>query len=184
MASEVTLLLDRYKQGDTGAFDALAELIYPQLKTMAQNRTRGEGGLGATTLVNETFLKLLSGGDLQPDDRQQFFALAASIMRQIIVDEVRYTTAQKRSGNERTYTDTSVADPAQQDAEFLLQVDEILEHLEREDAQLARVFECRYFAGFTTTETSEALGLSTRSVERLWASARERIAALMNDNTR
>ena len=81
MAGEVTLLLERYRQGDTGAFNALAELIYPQLKVMAQRRTRGDGGLGATMLVNETFLKLLSGGELKLEDRQQFFALAASCVR-------------------------------------------------------------------------------------------------------
>ena len=184
MASEVTLLLERYKQGESGAFDALAQLIYPQLKMMAQRRTRGEGGLGATMLVNETFLKLLSGGELKPEDRQQFFALAASIMRQVIVDEVRYVTAQKRSGNEHTYTDSQIADPAQEQADFLLQIDQILEHLERDDELLARVFECRYFAGFTTAETAEALGMSTRSAERLWASARERIAALMQESSR
>ena len=133
MASEVTLLLERHKQGDAGAFNALAELIYPQLKSMAQRRTRGEGGLGATILVNETFLKLLSGGELKPEDRQQFFALAASIMRQVIVDEVRYVTAQKRSGSEHTFTDSKIADPAHEEAEFLLQVDQLLEHLERDD---------------------------------------------------
>jgi len=98
MASEVTLLLNRYRDGDTGALDELAQLIYPELKAMAARRTRGSAGLGATTLVNETFLKLLSGGELQPEDRQQFFGLAASIMRQVIVDEVRYVTAQKRCG--------------------------------------------------------------------------------------
>jgi RNA polymerase sigma factor (TIGR02999 family) len=184
MASDVTLLLERYKQGEAGAFDALAQLIYPQLKVMAQRRTRGPGGLGATTLVNETFLKLLSGGELKLEDRQQFFGLAASIMRQVIVDEVRYVTAQKRRGSEQTFSDTQVADPAQEQADFLLQVDQILERLEAQDSQLARVFECRYFAGFTTAETAEALGVSNRSVDRLWATARERIAALMSDSTR
>ena len=179
MASEVTLLLNRYREGDGTAFDQLAELLYPELKSMAVRRTRGGGSMGATTLVNETFLKLLSGGELKPEDRQQFFGLAASIMRQVIVDEVRYVTAQKRSGEEQTYSDTRVADESAEQAEFLLEVDRLLEQLEGQDPQLARVFECRYFAGFTTAETAEVLQVSTRSVERLWSSARSRIADLM-----
>ncbi len=184
MPSDVTLLLNRYREGDKGAFDELAQLIYPELKAMASRRTRGSDGLGATTLVNETFLKLLSGGDLKPEDRQQFFGLAASIMRQVIVDEVRYVTAQKRSGDEHTYSDTKVADESREQAEFLLEVDRMLELLDKEDPKLARVFECRYFAGFTTAETAEALEVSTRSVERLWSDARSRIAELMSDTTR
>ena len=184
MASEVTLLLNRYRDGDATAFDQLAQLIYPELKAMASRRSRGSAGMGATTLVNETFLKLLSGGELGPEDRQQFFGLAASIMRQVIVDEVRYVTAQKRSAPEQTYSDTKVSDESAEQAEFLLEVDRLLEQLEKEDPQLARVFECRYFAGFTTAETAESLQVSPRSVERLWSAARERMAELMSDSTR
>jgi len=181
MASEVTLLLAQYREGDGSALDSLARLIYPELKAMARRRTTGEGGFGATVLVNETFAKLLSGGELKPTDRQQFFGLAATIMRQVIIDEIRYVTAQKRDGNMVTYSDTQVPDENLANAEFLLQVDQILEQLEKEDPKLARVFECRYFAGFSTSESAEALGVSVRSVERLWAASRERIAEMMNE---
>lgn len=184
MASEVTQLLEQYRDGDPVAFDALAQIIYPELKAMARRRTRGGDALGATTLVNETFVKLLEGGALKPKDRQQFFGLAATIMRRVIVDEVRHATAQKRSGPEVTFTEERVGDGNQEAGDFLLQVEELLKQLEREDEQLARVFECRYFAGFTTAETAEALGTSTRSAERLWSSARSRIAELMSDNSR
>ncbi len=184
MASEVTLLLNRYRDGDASALDALAQMIYPELKAMARRRTTANGDLGATALVNETFVKLLSGGQLTSEDRQQFFGLAATIMRQVIVDEVRYVTAQKRSGDAVTYSDTVVPDQSNEKAEFLLEVDKILEQLEEEDAKLARVFECRYFAGFSTAETAEVLGVSARTAERLWSTARERIAALMNESAR
>jgi len=183
MASEITILLESFRAGDQGALDRLAAVLYPELKAMARRRTAGKPGLGATTLVQETFLKLLSGGELKPEDRREFFALAATIMRQVIVDEVRYAMAGKRHGHEVTLTDTIMPAESQEKAEFLLQVDEMLGILEGEDERAARVFECRYFAGLTTAETAEALGLSERSVERSWSAARSRIAELMEDTS-
>ena len=184
MPGEVTILLKRYNSGDADALDALANILYPELKAMARRRTIGNNDMGATTLVNETFVKLLSGGQLRTEDRQQFFGLAATIMRQVVVDEVRYVTAQKRNGNDVTYADAEMADESREKAEFVLQVNKIVEQLAEEDARLARVFECRYFAGFSTAETAEALDVSPRTAERLWSSARERIAALMEDSKR
>jgi RNA polymerase sigma factor (TIGR02999 family) len=184
MPGEVTLLLNKYKNGDSEALNALATLIYPELKAMARRRTPGSNDVGATVLVNETFLKLLSGGQLKSADRQQFFGLAATVMRQVIVDEVRHVTAQKRKGEAVTYTDSENADKTNEQAEFLLEVDKIVAQLAKEDPRLAQVFECRYFAGFSTSETAEVLGVSERTAERLWSGARERIAALMDDNTR
>ena len=180
--SSVTILLAAYRDGDSGALDELSRQLYPELKAMARRRARQGAGSGATTLVNETFLKLLSGGTIASQDRQQFFALAATIMRQIIVDEIRYVTAGKRTGKEQTLAETIVGDDAHEKAEFLLQVDQMLTVLANEDARLASVFECRYFAGLTTAETAEALDLSERSVERLWSGARSRIAELIDEN--
>jgi len=102
-------------------------------------------------------------------------------MRQVIVDEVRYAMAGKRDGREVTLTESVMPAESQEKAEFLLEVDEMLGILEAEDERLARVFECRYFAGLTTAETAEALGVSERSVERAWSSARSRIAELMEE---
>lgn len=183
MPSNVTTLLDAHRNGDPAALDQLATLLYPELKLMARRRAQPGNGSGATTLVNETFLKLLSGGELQAQDRKQFFALAATIMRQVIVDEIRYMTANKRARDDVTLAETMIGDDSHEKAEFLLQVDEMLNIVEREDHRLARVFECRYFAGLTTDETSEALDIPRRSVERLWSSARSRIAELMEENS-
>lgn len=182
MATEITVLIDAYRSGDVGALDRIATLLYPELKAMAWKRSRGSAGIGATTLVSETFLKLLSGGDVTPKDRAQFFGLAAAIMRQIIVDEIRYVTAGKRARKDVTLAETVIGDDAHEKAEFLLQVDGMLTVLEQEDPRQARVFECRYFAGLTTAETAEALETSDRSVERLWSAARKRIAALIDEN--
>ena len=183
MSASVTTLLEAHSNGDESALNELATLLYPELKSMARRRARGSAGSGATTLVNETFIKLLSGGDLKTTDRQQFFALAATIMRQVIVDEIRYYTANKRARDDVTLVDTIVGDDSHEKAEFLLQVDEMLEIVEQEDERLARVFECRYFAGLTTAETAEALDVSERSVERFWSGARSRIAELIDESS-
>lgn len=180
--ADVTVLLQAHRDGDASALDRLAALLYPELKAMAARRSRSGPGIGATTLVSETFLRLLSNGALTPDDRQQFFALTATIMRRIIVDEIRYVAAGKRQRREVTLTDSLLGDDAAGQAEFLLQVDEVLKTVENEDPKLVRVFECRYFAGLTTAETAEALGMAPRSVERYWSAARSRIAALMDDS--
>lgn len=181
MASEITILLAQHRGGDSGALDKLAAALYPELKAMARRRSRSGPGMGATTLVNETFLKMLSGGNLRPEDRKQFFGLAATIMRRIIVDEIRYVTAGKREGQELTLAETVMGDDSHSKAEFLLQVNEMVDVLEQEDQRQARVFECRYFAGLTTAEAAEALDTSERSVERLWSSARSRIAELIEE---
>lgn len=178
----VTVLLNEASDGNADAFDELVEALYPELKAMARRRARGGPGIGATTLVNEAFVRMLSGGRVTPKDRQQFFGLAATIMRRVIVDEVRYRTAEKRSGDDVTLAESIIGDDAHERAEFLLQVDEMLSILESEDERSARVFECRYFAGLTTAETAECLDISERSVERDWSSARSRIATLMDDS--
>jgi RNA polymerase sigma factor (TIGR02999 family) len=162
----VTVLLEAHRNGDGSALDELATLLYPELKSMARRRAAG----GA-------------GGDLQTADRRQFFALAATIMRQIIVDEIRYITANKRARDDVTLADTVIGDDSHEKAEFLLQVDEMLGIVEQEDERLARVFECRYFAGLTTAETAEALDISERSVERAWSAARSRIAELIDESS-
>lgn len=173
------MLLEAHREGDAAALDKLVEMLYPDLKALARRRARNSAGVGATTLVQETFVKLLSDGKLRTEDRRQFFALAATVMRQIIIDEIRYVTAGKRAGREVTFVDTIIADDSHKKAEFLLEVDDVLSIVASEDARLAKVFECRYFAGFTTSETAEAMGTSMRSVERLWSEARERVGELM-----
>lgn len=179
---EVTVLLRAARDGDADALDRLAETLYPELKRMARRRASQGASMGATTLVSETFLQLLSGGRLAPEDRGQFFGLAATIMRRIIVDEIRYVTAGKRNGRDVTLVETLIGDDAHEKSEFLLQVDEMLSIVESENERLARVFECRYFAGLTTVETADCLGMSVRSVERAWSDARSRIAKLIDDS--
>jgi len=182
MDESITQLLDRYGNGDTEALDALTAQLYPELKRLAHSRARHGSGIGATTLVQETFVKLLSGKQLRPADRKEFFAVAATLMRQIVVDGVRYAAAQKRAGLKVSLTDVASSDEDLGDhIDYLLNVDRVLNTLQVEDARLAKVFECRYFAGLTTVETAECMDLSQRTAERLWSSARQRVGELISD---
>ena len=178
---EVTALLARWQQGDPEAQERLTRLIYPEIKAMARRRARGSDRIGASTLVSETFVKLLASGGTQPADRQQFFALMATIMRQVIIDEARAVARLKRSGSNVTLHEDKVADDSFERAQFLVDVDRILEQLDASDERLCRVFECRFFAGLTTDETSAALGIPARTVERLWSEARERVRESLAD---
>ncbi|MEM1173501.1 MAG: ECF-type sigma factor [Pseudomonadota bacterium] len=182
MAGEITRLLAAHRDGDGAALDQLTESLYPELKRLAASRSRNSAEIGATTLVGETFIRLLSGGALTPEDRGQFFALAATIMRRIVVDEIRHVLANKRAHTDTTFTDSVLGDDAHEKAEFLLQVDQVLGQLEAADERLARVFECRYFAGLTTEETAEATGVSSRTVERLWSESRKRVASMIDES--
>ena len=175
-STSVTLLLQRYTQGDALALDVLAKRLYPELKSMARRRVNREQGLGATTLVQETFLKFLTSGGVTPQDRQQFFGLAATIMRHVIVDDARAARSQKREAAEIEYVPELGSDQQQVQAEFLMRVDSALNQLESEDALCAKAFECRYFGGYSINETAEILGVSVRSAERYWSRARAVLA--------
>lgn len=181
MSSEVTVLLNAYREGDPSAFEDLARLIYPELKAMAHRRSSG-AAMSATTLVNETFAKLLAGGEISSANRTQFFALSATIMRRVIIDEVRYATADKRNAPDVQLDEEQIADETLASADFLIEVDRVLTKLEAEDPMLAQAFECRYFAGLSISETAMSLEVSERTAERLWASARSRIAEMMRES--
>lgn len=174
----VTVLLRRYAGGQSAAYDELAALLYPELKQMARRRVRvGNGrGIGATTLVQETFLKLLSSGGLTPSDRTQFFGLCATIMRQVIIDDARFALAQKRAAPETEYQPELDRDEQQTTPDFLIAVDAALSRMQAQDSRLAKTFECRYFGGYSIKETAEIVGVSVRTAERLWADARALLA--------
>lgn len=183
VASDFTLLLEAYRGGDQAALDRLSTLVYGELKAMARRWSRSSATMGATTLVSETYLKLLASSELTVEDKQQFMALAATIMRHVIIDEIRHVSAQKRRHVDVTWTDGGVSDDNGPQVDFLIELDEALGGLAERDERLLRVFECRYFAGYSTAETAEATQLSARTVERLWHDAREYLAdALSKDD--
>lgn len=172
-APEVTRLLRDWRRGDNTARDRLMPLVYDDLRRVAQRHMTLEGSdatLQATALVNEAYLRLIEV-DIDWQDRVHFFALAAGMMRRILVDRARRRRAKKRGGEERPVTLVDVADGGRP-VEDLLALDQALKELETVDPRKCRVLELRYFGGLTTDETAVALDLSKATVERDLRSAK------------
>jgi RNA polymerase sigma factor (TIGR02999 family) len=172
--SDVTRLLAAVGTGNAGAVDALFRAVYHELRAMARAqmaRERPGGTLQPTALVHEAFLRLAGSGEVGWENRRHFFGAAAEAMRRILVERARSRARLKRGSGRAPVTldDLAQEGPA---ADDLLAVDEALGRLERRDAAMAEVVKLRWFAGLTVEETASALGVSPRSVERLWTSAR------------
>jgi RNA polymerase sigma factor (TIGR02999 family) len=169
----ITALLVAHRHGRPDAFDKLVSLVYPELRRVARRQLRPwRPGLtlDSGAVVHEAYLKLVDQTKVEWQDRSHFFAIAARVMRHVIVDYARKRHAQKRGGGTVAITDREVAIQAQ--AEELVGLNELLERLEAENPRLLQVVECRFFAGYSETETAEALGVSARTVERDWLRAR------------
>lgn len=168
--TEVTRLLLEWRDGDEAALDRLMPVVYQELRRVAQRCMAQERGvtLQATALVNEAYLRLVDM-DVPWTGKVHFFAIAASLMRRILVDEARKRRAQKRgSGAEPLALEDVHIAPHQRSgsAEDLLVLNDALERLGAFDERKARVLELRFFAGLTIEETAEALELSRATVER------------------
>ena len=172
---EVTRLLRAYEGGDSQAFGRLLPMVYEELRHVARGQLRrgpGWPSLNTTGLVHEVFLKLVGAEQLTAADRGHLMAIAASAMRQVLVDRARSRMRDKRGGGQAPVeledADQGIAAPS----EWLLDVDRALEQLRALDERLARVFECRFFADLSEEETAEALGISLRTAQRDWLRAR------------
>ncbi|MDF1841512.1 MAG: ECF-type sigma factor [Rubripirellula sp.] len=177
MTSNVTQILSAIEAGDRQAANQLLPLVYDELRRLASQRmTQEKAGLTLqpTALVHEAFLRLIGEQDRKKwDGRGHFFAAAAEAMRRILIDSARRRNAEKRGGGmlRCELKDDGVALEAV-DCETLLSLDEALTKLAQEDADLAKLVELRYFTGLTIEETSEILGVSSRTTKRNWAYAR------------
>ena len=172
---EVTELLVRWSEGDPDALEKLLPIVYAELRRIADNYLRREHSartLQPTALVHEAFLKLVKAQGLEWQNREQFIGVAANLMRQILVDHARKSTAGKRGGNSPNLPlDEALTISAESD-ESLLVLDEALDKLAEIDPQASRIVELRYFAGLTIQETAEVLKISPMTVKREWARAR------------
>lgn len=161
MSEDVTGLLVKWQNGDDDALEQLAPYIYEELHRIAAGYIRRETGnvtLQATALVNEAYLRL-AGGNLSFTNRSHFFALAARMMRRILVDHARRRSAGKRGGG--AYHVTLDEDFVVDDSGLaLIELDKALEKLESFDARLAKAIEYRFFGGMSYDEAAEALGIS------------------------
>jgi len=174
-AGEVTDLLVAARAGDDGALDRLLPLVYDELRRMARaqlRRHRPSATLDATGLVHDLYLKIADQARLDAHDRGHFLAIAARAMRQVIVDRARRRSAAKRGGDEAPVPLDEAPEVGTAEAEWLVEVDDAVGRLAERSPRLARVVECRYFAGYSEEETATALGVSLRTVQRDWMHAR------------
>jgi len=155
--------------------DRILPIVYEHLHAIARRQLamrEGGGTLSTTGLVHEAYLKLSDQSRVTWSDRAHFFALASVAMRHVLVDRAKARFAQKREGALRRVTLDSEQIPGDQQADALLDVNEALDRLSAVEPRLARVVECRFFGGLSEDETAEALGITTRTVQRDWAKAR------------
>jgi RNA polymerase sigma factor (TIGR02999 family) len=172
--NDVTRILSAIEQGDPQAAELLLPLVYEELRRLAAARLGREAPgqtLDATALVHEAYVRLVGGaapGSYQ--GRVHFFAAAAAAMRRILIDRARHKRAEKRGGGRRRQRLDELAAPVPD--EQLLALDEALHKLAAQDPVKARLVELRYFAGLTSEQAAEALGISPSTADRYWTYAR------------
>ncbi|HEV8369079.1 MAG TPA: sigma-70 family RNA polymerase sigma factor [Pyrinomonadaceae bacterium] len=173
--AEVTDLLEAWRGGDRTALDKLLPLVEKELHKIAHrymNRERPDHTLQTTALVNEAYIRLLDQKQLQWQNRAHFFAIAASIMRRILIDHARKVGYEKRGGGRRKMSLDDVAVISDERAVELVALDEAISSLAQLDERKAQVVEFRYFGGLSVEETAEVLGVSSDTVTREWRRAK------------
>jgi len=178
-----TNLLLRWRNGDQGVLETLVPMVYSELRRVAHHYLQGERSdhtLQSTALVNEAYLRLVDQKSVQVQDRAHFFAIAARLMREILVDHARGRRAKKRSHQFKVSLDEAIEVPREQDPS-LLAIDEALQELARLDAKQARIVELRFFGGLSIEETAQVLNVSPATVKREWANARTWLYRRMNN---
>jgi RNA polymerase sigma factor (TIGR02999 family) len=174
--SDVTVILNRARQGDPRAAEELLPLVYDELRKLAAHKMAKEAAghtLQPTALVHEAWLRLAGdGGPPQFDNRGHFFAAAAEAMRRVLIDSARRKEAHKRgAGLERIHLeDLDVV--AKADDTTLLRMDDALEKFASEDPPSAELVKLRFYAGLTTEQAAAVLGISERTARRYWVFAR------------
>lgn len=190
----ITDALDELRDGVPGAMGRLIPLVYDDLARIAHRQLGLEAAghtLSTGALVHEAYLRLVDQTRAQWVDRVQFFAVAAHVMRRVLVDHARRHRAARRGGGRQRMIALDSLDTADAGhllaatrADTLLALDEALERLGRLDPRQARVVECRFFGGLTEAETAEALGVTSRTVERDWVKARGWLHQELRDDDR
>jgi RNA polymerase sigma factor (TIGR02999 family) len=177
-AGSIAQCLARWRAGDRSALEALVPVVYNELRQVARRQLSRESPahtLSPTALVHEAYLRLLRQHHVRIMDREGLLAVAGVTMRRVLVDHARSKTRQKRGGAARPDSLEWGAEPPllnDVEAEEVLAVDVALERLAALDDRARRVVECRVFAGLTLEETADALGISSKSVQRTWTAAR------------
>jgi RNA polymerase sigma factor (TIGR02999 family) len=165
---EITELLQRVHAGEKGALDEIIPLVYEELKKLASAHLRRQTKvepLQTTALVHEAFLRLAGSRHPSYENRSHFYGIASRLMRQILVDAARARNADKRSGGAQMSL-AEIPDLGGRPEGTLLEMDEVLQRLERIDPLKVQLLEMRYFGGMTAEESSEALATPVGVVRR------------------
>jgi RNA polymerase sigma factor (TIGR02999 family) len=173
--SDVTQILNAIERGDARATDELLPLVYEELRLLATQKLSHEAPgqtLQATALVHEAYLRLIGEEPQSWQNRGHFFAAAAEAMRRILVDHARHKQARKCGGGRARVAleDADVADPAT--PEEIMALDDALARFAAEDPQAAEIVKLRVFAGLSTEQAAQALGVSRATAYRQWTYAR------------
>ncbi|HUR32521.1 MAG TPA: sigma-70 family RNA polymerase sigma factor [Vicinamibacterales bacterium] len=174
-SATITRLLGEWSRGDASALEQLLPIVYAELRRVAGRelrRERADHTLQPTALVNELYLRLVKQRSASWENRAQFFAVAAQLMRRILVDHARAQAAAKRGGASSRVSLSDAEGVEVEPALEVLAVDRALTRLAMLDVEQARIVELRYFSGLTVEETAHVLGTSPRTVKREWRLAR------------
>lgn len=172
---EVTQLLIAWSNGDQAALDKLFPLIYAELRRLASGymrRERADHTLQTTALVHEAYLRLAGQADLNWQNKAHFFAVAASVMRRILIDHARTHHYAKRGGGAMKLSLDEAAILSDERAAELIALDDALHELAKLDARQSHIVELRFFGGLTLAETAEVLKISSDTVTRDWNMAK------------
>ena len=187
VSSQVTVLLRAWSAGRTEALDKLVPLVYNELHKIARGymrRQRPGQTLQTTALANEAYLRLVGAQDLDWKDRAHFFAVAAQMMRRILVDATRMRCAAKRQPDRLRITFSEQLPVRGDEDAGLLALDDALSALAKRDARKARVVELRYFGGLSVEETAEVLKVSPQSILRDWKLSKSWLARELSRSDR
>ena len=173
-SAEITALLKAWSSGDQAALTRLPERVYPELRLVARRYMRNErhaNTLQTTALVHEVYIRLVDVTQVEWHERAQFFAMAAQMMRRILVDAARARGAHKRGGALKVHIDETAVLSSAPDRSILA-LDEALTAFSQVAPRQAKVVELRYFGGLTEEEIIAALKISPRTVRRDWGLAK------------
>jgi RNA polymerase sigma factor (TIGR02999 family) len=180
---EITRLLHDWSNGDEAALSKLLELVYPELRKIAASRLRGERldhTLQPTSLVHEVYMRLAHDSEREWADRTHFYAVAARVVRAVLVDHARARRRIKRGSGAVSVELSDVHAVVPAPGVDLLDLDTALKELEAINAERARIVELRHFAGLSIEETAETLGMSPSTVKRGWLAAKTWIRRRMD----
>jgi RNA polymerase sigma factor (TIGR02999 family) len=179
-SAHITSLLAKWSRGDRGALDRVIPLVYAELRKIAARQLRREPPdqpLQPTDLVHALFLQLVDQRHATWENREEFYAIVAQMMRRILVDLARARRAAKRGGlsvnvSLAETSEDSLPAPLEPHVSDVLAIDELLQRLAARDAVQARIVELRFFAGLSIEDTAQAIGRAPTTVKREWRLAR------------